>query len=73
MRKGWVGGGIVAAGAVLAATLGTGFVVAGFGLIFLGALVLAVALEPLVAAGPPPLAETSAVPDVEATGSRVAA
>jgi hypothetical protein len=72
MKKGWVGAGLLAVGAVLAATLGTGFVVGGFALIFVGALVLAVALETLVGAAPS-TAATPAGPDVDATTPRVGA
>jgi hypothetical protein len=65
---GRVGAGLVATGAILAATSGDAFVVAGFALIFLGALVLAVALEPVI--GPRPSGPV-AVPEaagVEPTG-----
>ena len=73
LRQGGVGAGLVAVGAVVAATLGTGFVVGGFALIVLGALVLAIALEPLVGVAPGSAPTTRAGPDSEATGRRIAA
>jgi hypothetical protein len=73
VKQGGVGAALVVTGAILAATLGNAFVVVGFALIFLGTLVVAVALEPLV--GPPPSAEPGApdAPDVEATSGRLVA
>ncbi len=72
MRKAWVGAGLMAVGAVLAATLGTEFIVGGFALIFVGALVLAVALETLVGAAPSTAAAPRAGPDVDARTPGVA-
>jgi len=73
VRQGGVGAALVVTGAILASTLGNAFVVVvGFAVIFLGTLVVAVALEALV--GPPPSAPPGApdASDVEATPGRLA-
>ena len=64
-----VGGTLVLAGAAMAATLGTAFVVVGFACIFLGALVLAVALEGSLAPAPGAVVSPPAVFPVEAASA----
>ena len=64
-----VGGTLVLAGAVMAATLGTAFVVVGFGCIVLGALTLAVALEGSLAPAPGAVVSPPAVASVEAASA----
>lgn len=68
-----VGGTLVLAGAVMAATLGTAFVVVGFACIVVGALILAVALEGSLAPAPGEVVSPPAVAPVQVASAPRAA